>query len=111
MLFLLMWVVLSVVVGIVASSRQHNGFGWFALSLALSPLVALIILLIVGEGGPVCPRCAEHVKQEALVCKHCGYKFPGREHQITASDTRRERKYLPPQWQNTPNSGPGGHAR
>ncbi|MDF2602960.1 zinc ribbon domain-containing protein [Sphingomonas sp.] len=27
------------------------------------------------QNEKACPRCAEHVKLDALVCKHCGYEF------------------------------------
>lgn len=30
---------------------------------------------MVAAGEKKCPRCAEHVKFDALACKHCGYEF------------------------------------
>jgi hypothetical protein len=32
-----------------------------------------------------CPMCAETIKFEALVCKHCGNKFPNSEKKVESS--------------------------
>lgn len=79
--FIVIWLVLSVFVGVLASSYGRSGVGWFALSAVLSPLLAGIGLLASGrkkaDAGPVkkCPECAETVASEARTCKHCGYRF------------------------------------
>lgn len=41
------WVVFAIVVAIAAGSRGRNGFGWFVLSILLSPLVGLILVLVM----------------------------------------------------------------
>lgn len=79
------WLLLSVAVGVLASNRGRSGFGWFVLSLAVSPLLGLIFCLVVKDLAVVpgavgasaathckCPACAEFVLPEATVCKHCG---------------------------------------
>lgn len=78
----IVWFALSVVAGIVAHSRGRSGFGYFMLSLLLSPLVGLILVALLpaevqvpkaGDGvHRKCPMCAELVKLEALRCRHCG---------------------------------------
>lgn len=84
------WLVFAVVVGICASSRGRSGFGWFLLSVAISPILALILVLVMPKlgaaeaardaGGEVvdasthvrCPDCRELVRRDARKCKHCG---------------------------------------
>ncbi len=84
------WLVFSVVVAVAASSRGRSGFGWFLLSFILSPLLAIILVLVlpkIGQaamatdeiGGRIseathvrCPDCRELVRKDARKCKHCG---------------------------------------
>lgn len=79
--FILVWLILSVFVGVLASSYGRSGVGWFALSAALSPLLAGVGLLASGrkkaDTGPTkgCPECAETVAAAARACKHCGHRF------------------------------------
>lgn len=77
----------SVVVGIIAASKDRRGFGYFALSLVLSPiLIGILILLLPSlkqqtvllaaeaatpETHVRCPDCRELVRMDARVCKHC----------------------------------------
>ena len=61
-----------------ADSWKRSGFGWFLLSLFLSPIIAGAFLLLAGNATPKkkCPKCAEQVLAEATVCKHCHHNFP-----------------------------------
>lgn len=91
----LIWLVFAVLVGVLANSRGRSGFGFFLLSVLLSPLIGLIIVLVIknlsnvaiaaeqaviqqavsAETHVKCPDCAEFVRKEAKVCKHCGAKL------------------------------------
>jgi hypothetical protein len=80
------WLIFSIVVAIVASSRGRSRFGWFLLSLLFSPLLMLILVALLpsrkaDSNAPTedthvrCPDCCELVLNEARVCKHCGAKL------------------------------------
>jgi hypothetical protein len=80
---LIVWLVLSVLVGVWAGGRGRSGFGYFALSIVLSPLIGFLIVAATGnlkvqanEPSPDthvrCPDCRELVLRDARKCKHCG---------------------------------------
>jgi ribosomal protein L40E len=83
----IVWCGFAIVVGVFASNKGRSGFGWFLLALLLSPLLAGLFLLAASDlkkeaaaktelnESKVCPRCAERVKNAALVCRFCGYDF------------------------------------
>jgi hypothetical protein len=83
---LLLWLGLSVVAGIVAASKGRSGFGYFLLSLVLSPLIGLLLAALLPRVGAAqaqpaeptrkCPECAETVLLAAKKCKHCGAELP-----------------------------------
>ena len=103
MTVLFFWVLFAVVVGVFASKRGRSGFGWFVLSMLLSPLLGLLFVAVSkdlsrapGTAQPSaathvkCPACAEFVLPEATVCKHCGgHLVPsGRIHQQQAAQAQ-----------------------
>lgn len=47
--FFIMWLVFAIGVGLLANSRGRNGFGFFLLSVLLSPLVGLIVVLVIRD--------------------------------------------------------------
>lgn len=87
----IIWIALSFLAGYIAEQKGRSGVGFFFLSLILSPLVGIIAALVVKPGekaepagaGRVaaptertCPYCAESVKVEAIICKHCQRDLP-----------------------------------
>jgi CDP-diglyceride synthetase len=78
----LAWVIFSVLVGAYASSKKTWGgfFGGLFISLLFSPIIGFIVVTVSSpseaglarSGQKKCPYCAEWVKGEAIVCKHCG---------------------------------------
>ena len=90
-LIILIWFVSSIIVGVAASSRNRSGFGWFLLSALFSLLVGgLWLFVLPTRVGRLtrreaieqlrtlreCPHCAETVKREAKICKHCHRDLP-----------------------------------
>jgi hypothetical protein len=86
---LLLFVLLSILIGVLASSRGRSGFGWFILSLIFSPILTFLVVLLLDDlkksnqtaypddiPNPdthvTCPDCRELVKNEARKCRFCG---------------------------------------
>lgn len=81
----LAWLIFAALVGMWASSKGRSGFGYFLLSVVLSPLIGAIAVAIAGDNKPAveaeainsgdmrkCPECAELIRSEARKCRHCG---------------------------------------
>ncbi len=81
------WLVVCGLLGIIpaaiAQSKGREFLPWWIYGTLLW-IVALIHALCIAPefdttGMKKCPACAEWVKREALVCKHCGRDLPGPE--------------------------------
>ena len=79
-----LWLAMGLGLGFVAMSRGRSGFAWCMASLLLSPLVGILLMLLSDRSGEEkpnpwthvkCPDCAELVRAEAKVCKHCGCRL------------------------------------
>lgn len=84
----LIWVSCAVGSAISASNKGNNTFSWFLIGFLLGPIGFILSLVVkkdiseienraVRNGDAIkCPDCAELVKTDATICKHCGKKLP-----------------------------------
>lgn len=86
MIYIIIWIGLGIVGAMIASSKGNSGCGGFALGVLLGPVGLLIAFFSSDDekekrrkqgGVKKCPYCAEYVKQDAIVCKHCGRTLGG----------------------------------
>lgn len=87
LLWILVFVFSFVLSGVLAARRGRSVIGFLLISLLLSPLISIVVVLLVGKsekgmerkalanGYKKCPACAELVRREAKICKHCGTEF------------------------------------
>lgn len=68
---LVLYLILVVLVGVWAGRWNRTGFLWGLLALIVSPPIAALVLLIVGDNRPRCPACRTPVDPLATVCPHC----------------------------------------
>ena len=49
-----------------AKSRHRSAIGWFILSLLISPLISLILIAILGEGGTEIQKLDRKINADKL---------------------------------------------
>lgn len=96
---LIFYIVMCILAVVMASNKGRSKFGWFLAVFFLTPFVLLILLALPSKKVPAsitvqqvprseptpaerlisdekkCPDCAEMVKKDAKVCKHCRHEF------------------------------------
>jgi hypothetical protein len=99
------WLALSVLCGIIGSSRGRSGFLVFLAAVFLTPLLTLIFVLAVpkkadntesvvavGSDQMVCPQCAETVRRAAKICRFCGIDLVA--HREQQDEDRRSEEWI-----------------
>lgn len=77
------WIAFGIICAMIASGKGLSSGLWFFWGLLFGPF-ALILLLTkpsvaaspLQNGMKKCPFCAEDIKTEAIVCKHCKRDIP-----------------------------------
>mgnify|MGYP001594578478 CR=1 FL=1 len=77
--YLVLLIIAGIVGGIIAGRKGRSPIWWFILC-ALFPLLIVVIAVLqplVSRGyTKKCLYCAEIIKEDAIVCKHCGREQP-----------------------------------
>ena len=74
-LWIVVWCGVNAIVGYFIGKRKYVIWASIIVSILFGPIGWLIAALNSGKLRK-CPFCAELVKPEAVVCKHCGHKLP-----------------------------------
>src|SRR6266536_483013 len=69
------WLIINCVVGYLIGQQKNDVATAIVLSILLGPIGWLIAALSRGNLRK-CPHCAEFMKPEAKVCRHCGKELP-----------------------------------
>jgi hypothetical protein len=75
MFIFIIWFLCSAGIAAWAKKLDRSPILWFIFAAILSPLIAAFLLLMGGAVSKKCPKCAEQIKKDAQVCKHCGHSF------------------------------------
>ena len=98
MIFIIIWICFGLVGSMISQKKGNSGFAGFLFGVLLGP-IGLLIAYFSSDNEKEkrrrtgdtqkCPNCAEYVKADALVCKHCGSKLEHSNPSITIGGNRK----------------------
>lgn len=86
MAFIVLWLICGGIAAMIASSKGGSGVIGFIVGVLLGPIGVIVSFFLGNEKAAAaaqistgerkkCPRCAELVQPDAMVCKHCNHEF------------------------------------
>lgn len=81
--YFIIWFFCGVIAAVCASNKGRNAGAWFAIGVLLGPIGVVLSLVISKDDEIVeqksiksgeskkCKYCAELIKRDAVICKHC----------------------------------------
>lgn len=97
----IVWIGLAIATSVSASNKGRSGLGWFIIGFITGPIGLIISLVLSKDEKAIeldslykgthkkCPYCAEMVKKEAVVCKHCNREIIDSREELPAADAIR----------------------
>lgn len=98
MVYIIIWIISAVIAVIIGSSKGRAGLG-LLLGLLLGFIGVLIIALVPPNKENIeqtslldgtnrkCPYCAELIKRDAKICKHCGKEVEPEDLTVKTNET------------------------
>jgi len=62
---------LGLIPGYIASKKGYDAGQWWMFGALLFIVAFPCSLFLKDKSGKKCPACAEYIKKEATICKHC----------------------------------------
>ena len=94
-MWIIVWLILSILVGVYANSKGKSGILYFFISITLSPLLGFIIALVSGDATKKkCSNCGQEIDINAKVCPFCNNSFSKNTNVIKQLDKNTNRLVL-----------------
>jgi len=68
---LMIWFALCILAGKIAQGKGRSFWRVWAVGMLFNPFMGIIVALALHKYKN-CQFCAEYIKPEAIICKHCG---------------------------------------